>query len=191
MIHYSWLCNGLFSSSPCPPPPPPNNNGYSKNAQLTQALSTCTLFKCACFQDSVHTKCTHTYLYLRAMPQDPHSSRVFSCFLSGQFSCLQINASNITLLSLPWHFRMMHLVKTLTLLSANTFIFCQPYECVYREIILLCWLQTERHFIMQVVCEATQSADTRVSTSRYTFYFEPPYFHVPTACVVLGDLYKK
>lgn len=30
-------------------------------------------------------------------------------------------------------------------------------------IVLYCVFQTERHFIMQVVCEATQCPDTRVS----------------------------
>lgn len=30
---------------------------------------------------------------------------------------------------------------------------------------MLCVFQTERHFIMQVVCEATQCPDTRVSNT--------------------------
>lgn len=43
------------------------------------------------------------------------------------------------------------------------------FEPANADFVCVCVFQTERHYIMQVVCEATQCPDTRVSSSSRHF----------------------
>ena len=57
----------------------------------------------------------------------------------------------------------------LVILCQSIYWLCERIFCALFLNLLICFffLQTERHFIMQVVCEATQSTDTRVSCSLF------------------------